>query len=1313
MSNKINFIPRKFQHTKSKEIIDFSSLTKIYLKLHFDERGWEEEHKSTISIVLGEPASGKTYQFEKFYKDNKDKVYFKQLINIENRENIGENIEIILLDSIDEALTNYLNPKMLQDKLVEFIKSIQAKNENIIFVISCRFLEWSEYFEKVLKEIDDELRVYKILDISEDDINKILNEKKIYTIDFWSFIADNYLEFLLKNILVILKIIDNYKIYKMQSISYADIYMDIVKEQLSVKGSERNELSSNANLNDLIVIASSLATYMILNRKTSVSIDNLMVLSNELYKIQNKFISSNDVKVILNTTLFKKVGNNFSFFHKSIQEFLMAYFIDYKKLDLDTIKKLFSHELRFYEEFEEVIIYLTNIQKTLFDKLVDFDPFIFKRHPNLDESQQQKLLSSMLNKLQNDKSMVWGKWSYFDNTTLVNFAKVKDIAKIVQKNVKVKNVDNALLPYLMKLVEYNYSIELENEIFIILENLAYDKNKIKQMIEYSFIDNYNFNKRLFDFMKKYDLFTKDRNIISLLDFETKLFESLYGVKYGKRYGDKKATLNRTNFEFKELLVLLDYIPHNQLKYIVPYLTLEDANIWFEDLKNKYKKNEVNYKYVTWILYALLLNCNSKETITGIIDFLCINYIYSERIDKDEMPFEFKKIANYFWEVYFSLKCEHMFHLEPLLKLLNVSLFNLKEVILTYPIENNIDKYLQFRYKSKDIEEFLLQDESVTKYLIDIEKQRKKQDKEWNKKNKDLFQTSQEQEEKTKIFLNSMKQLYHDSIFHFSSKQDFYNIFNLILQETQESSEIDKKLRKDLEDKYPLFIDKAKEEFKHDISYLKLKDELNSNSLSNSPTFLFSYLFEISTQEEIHMLVNNKESFEKLFWHSYRYMNQMREEYFIELAQNYFDVFVKLMIDSIKLSLIQSENKNIGDINKLIEVIKKIEKFDKNSLALIIEYFVGVSKEIFKQLESQKRVYLIEILSLDEKQFNFIYDLMQFDKENMSDYLKGLLSINVGSALTNFMKEYNENKIYKVFKKTFCKTSYFNRKKELYKNLMKSLSRYNNQIFDEIGTEYLKMILIDYYELFEEYEKLSNPINDINEIMSNIIDMLWTYLEITSKHIPLLETLSKSVNERLSIHSKYTLEKAYNQKLKDRNLPNSYYKEIFEEENMSQSVRTKLKNKWGELSMYEKIGAIGSVASIIGLLLYFIPSDSLSNNINMNNNNQSPIIQENHGNIIYNINNSKNETTNNNVQISNKIDNLINKTTVNIKGNSKDEQKEINSKIFILGEAKKINEKNIFVKDKNKECKNRANNAKNLLNYEVQSMYKVCDEIFKN
>ncbi|MBU1883504.1 hypothetical protein KKB80_04525, partial [bacterium] len=262
-------------------------------------------------------------------------------------------------------------------------------------------------------------------------------------------------------------------------------------------------------------------------------------------------------------------------------------------------------------------------------------------------------------------------------------------------------------------------------------------------------------------------------------------------------------------------------------------------------------------------------------------------------------------------------------------------------------------------------------------------------------------------------------------------------------------------------------------------------------------------------------------------------------------------------------------------------------------------------------------------------------------------------------------------------------------------------------------KYLKAILIDYYKLFEEYEIPTgmsfSP--DIYHNMYNFINNLWNYFQVDSEYIELLEELSNSKNIRLQLIAKHTLEQAYNQQHKDRNLPNSYYKKIFEEENMSQSVREKLKNKWGELSMFEKIGVIGSLASIIGLALYFMPTSSSSSDINVNNNNQSPIIQENHGNIIYNINNSKNETTNNNLRITNKIDYLINETTVNIKGNSKDEQKEINSKMFILGEAKKINEKNISVIDKNQECKNQANNGKNIVNYKLELMYKICNEIF--
>ncbi|MDX4067618.1 hypothetical protein Q6A87_07110 [Aliarcobacter skirrowii] len=85
---------------------------------------------------------------------------------------------------------------------------------------------------------------------------------------------------------------------------------------------------------------------------------------------------------------------------------------------------------------------------------------------------------------------------------------------------------------------------------------------------------------------------------------------------------------------------------------------------------------------------------------------------------------------------------------------------------------------------------------------------------------------------------------------------------------------------------------------------------------------------------------------------------------------------------------------------------------------------------------------------------------------------------------------------------------------------------------------------------------------------------------------------------------------------------------------------------------------------------------------------------------------------NNIEISNKINNFINVTTTNIHGKNQEEQKNINTKIFILEEAKKINEKDITLDAKNNECKNQAINAKNLLNHNADIINQIFDEIFQ-
>jgi hypothetical protein len=288
------FIPRKFKNTETNEIVDFEHIVQ----------------DSNISIILGEPASGKTYQLKEYSKQT-DIAYFVELINIEDEEKIEENIAYVLLDSIDEALTDYGNPKKLQNKLSKFIENAKETNPNIKFIITCRYLEWQKYFEEELKKIDDKLQIYEILPLSKEEITHLLKKEDIK--DFWNFIDSNYLEPLLKNIMIIFHLVENFREYEDNS-SYTNIYEQIVKEYLTKVGEDREETNTNKDLNELMLIASSLATYMMLNRISAIDKNELNKIASECYKIDNKPIVADDLKAILNTALFKKKKSKLIFF---------------------------------------------------------------------------------------------------------------------------------------------------------------------------------------------------------------------------------------------------------------------------------------------------------------------------------------------------------------------------------------------------------------------------------------------------------------------------------------------------------------------------------------------------------------------------------------------------------------------------------------------------------------------------------------------------------------------------------------------------------------------------------------------------------------------------------------------------------------------------------------------------------------------------------------------------------------------------------------------------------------------------------------
>jgi len=328
-----NFIPRVYIDNTTNETCTFDTIISL----------------NRISIILGEPASGKSYQLEQYEQQNQNSKLI-ELISLDYEEDITEDIEIVLFDSIDEALSQNESDKLLIKKLIKYIKDSQKINQNVKFILTCRYVEWKENFEDVLKKIDKKLHIYYIKDLTKNDINTLLKQYDVTEDEFWSFIEINYLEQLLKNILMMIHLIKGFNNYKGQKLKYFEIYEQIILSHLTIKtDNERDKRFKKLDTNEILKISSIIATYMVLNRLETINTAQINQFSTELFQLSNTQITGEKLELLLDTALFKGIRENIGFFHKSIKEYLCAYFIIIKQLDIKTIKDIFVNNEGFYE----------------------------------------------------------------------------------------------------------------------------------------------------------------------------------------------------------------------------------------------------------------------------------------------------------------------------------------------------------------------------------------------------------------------------------------------------------------------------------------------------------------------------------------------------------------------------------------------------------------------------------------------------------------------------------------------------------------------------------------------------------------------------------------------------------------------------------------------------------------------------------------------------------------------------------------------------------------------------------------------------
>jgi len=797
----------------------------------------------------------------------------------------------------------------------------------------------------------------------------------------------------------------------------------------------------------------------------------------------------------------------------------------------------------------------------LFNDFLNLDPFIYRRHPSLNEDEQSSLFLAVIDKLQNEEYILYGNWKYLNGTSIVKYPKVSNLTKLIQNHIEKTNINLLIFTFLLKLLEFNYSQELENFIFDILENIE-DK---KKFISYTMIDNYDFNLKLLDFSYKNNLLEK--NLYTFRSFETKLFQSLYGIDF--RYGGK-SICNYTYIDIAKLFDLLEHIPSNDLKDITPYIKPEDIEKWFKYLKSNYNETIHNDEYITWFVSSLLKN---RIDIYQIVNFLSTNRILSLHFHTKDISLKFDAIDNQLWEIFFKSEeySDHRFAINDLLSFYDIGLKDIEQLIKKYPISNFPDSYIYFRTRVKNIDQLLMADETFKQYFVNMLEVQKQNEKKWNEKwedeNPELVKKRIKQKTNTKNNLSALEELYQDSIFHFTTKNDFYTIFSTLFNTNHSDyEELNNQAKNDLQDKYLPFIEKLKDIFKHDKTYLILKNDLTSSQLSNTETFMFVYLFNILAEEEKNKLLDTNESYIKLFWHLYRYSNYMDSDFFKKISKNFCTELELLSIEAIQLSLVQSQNKRTGFSPILKELFTSLNMYNQISLPNLISYVKNIPKEIYSELEDNEKKIFLEILALDEENFNFIKKMILNDEANCHNYLHYLLLIDKNLAIKYFRLIYDKistkrsiwlkGKLFLGFADEY-KCHHYDNPTVNPKKIQKFLCFMNaieKHTFEDIDSSTLKLIVTDYYQFFNDYIHPTGSYSpDIYDDMNSKINNLWRHLESSTVHIDLLKELSKIEINNISNLAKYSLDIVYKLQAKERTISNSFYKEIFDkEENVKKS-----------------------------------------------------------------------------------------------------------------------------------------------------------------
>lgn len=614
--------------------------------------------QNRITLIVGESGRGKS-SFLKNIKNELENTIYKELVDLDDKDNFKTSEKLIyLLDSIDEDRKEE-SEKEYNKKLRKIINEIINLNSENKIILTCR----EGYIPKGIVE-EYKIEIYKLLPITQEQINLVLGEEKE---QFWDFIKKSSLQEHLGNVVILQTIINNYKNYKTE-VTISEIYMDLCKNFLGIE--TENEVSFIGENHDEVMeeLSILMSSKYFLKEK----------FPNESLELNNKKLEKKKKEKLSRVPIFIGDKKEYRVYHKSIEEFLIAFYfhkkIEYKELDLKRIIDIFFNDGNLKIELSDILNFLIELEDEKFKKIIlEIDPTILVKVSSYDLNMQSLILMKNIEFLQKNPYYMWSNWEYFRNNSKID--KDLNLKKVLLQISDVSFIENEVFYYLMCLLKNSKNRSLEDFIFTILEKRIEKYNSLRDILNGVFIENELFSLKLHELLKKK---------------QKKMQDDFY-------YINKFLKLIYKSISVKEFIFYIKNMKEYNLKDIIKFIDLNYSLMVINELLDNYeeiKSYRRGYNQIIFLMNSLNeKNIVNKNEVLNILEKAIekkILYLNKIKIDNlilslDDKKKYFRKIFEYGNDYIIFFKKEDIEE-------------NLEFLLSNYPLEKYRNTYIEISYK---------------------------------------------------------------------------------------------------------------------------------------------------------------------------------------------------------------------------------------------------------------------------------------------------------------------------------------------------------------------------------------------------------------------------------------------------------------------------------------------------------------------------------------------------------------------------------------------------------------------------------------